>query len=88
VPVLKLTVITTIMIYDNDEYNSPFQLNYSLVSWGINSNHINDGININNKEICAYPDNTERNKTQTKDNIIWKLLLQNNIKPLALKLDI
>jgi len=76
------------MIYDNDEYNSPFQLNYSLVSWGINSNHRNDGININNKEMCAYPDNTERNKTQTKDNIIWKLLLQNNIKPLALKLDI
>jgi len=64
-PVLTLTDITTIMIYDNDEYNSPFQLNYSLVAWEINSSYINNDININNKEICAYPDNTERNITQT-----------------------
>ena len=30
-PVLKLTVITAIMIYDNDEYSSQFQLNCTRV---------------------------------------------------------
>jgi hypothetical protein len=48
--VLKLTVITAIIIYDNDEYNSPFQLNYSLVAWGINSSDKKNNIYINNKK--------------------------------------
>jgi hypothetical protein len=69
IPFLKLTVFMIIMIYDNEEYNSPFQLKSSLVACGINSNDTNNSININNTKICAYPGNTERNMTQTKDNV-------------------
>jgi hypothetical protein len=46
-PVLKLTVITTIMVYDNDEYSNQFKLNYSLITCGVNSNDTNNSIHIN-----------------------------------------
>ena len=49
--VLKFAVMAIIMIHVKDEYNSPFQINYKLVTFGINSNvDTNNSMNINNKK--------------------------------------